>query len=149
MLKEKTIDQLIRELWMSITKMYNEEAAKYDGTMSIGYVLLKIDPQVGTPSTALAPMMGMEATSLSRTLKKMEEKKLIYREPNPYDGRSVLVKLTDYGCEMRDKSKATVLHFNDVIKENIGADDLATFVRVSNQLLEMVNNRKIYNEKNK
>ncbi len=144
MLKEKTIDQLIRELWMSITKMYNEQAAKYGGTMSIGYVLLKIDPQVGTPSTALAPMMGMEATSLSRTLKKMEEKKLIFREPNPADGRSVLIKLTDYGCKMREQSKATVLHFNQVIRERIGEEDIKKYMKISNEILEMVNNKEIY-----
>jgi len=144
MLKEKTIDQLIREVWMGITKIYNEEAAKYGGTMAIGYVLLKIDPQVGTPSTALAPMLGMEATSLSRTLKKMEEKGLIFREPNPYDGRSVLIKLTDYGCKMRDKSKETVLHFNDVMQQHIPEADLDTFKKVSNTILQLVNERKIF-----
>jgi len=141
MLKEKTIDQLIRELWMSITKLYNEKAAKYGGTMAIGYVLLKIDPQVGTPSTALAPMMGMESTSLSRTLKKMEEKGLIFREKNPYDGRSVLIKLTDYGLDMREKSKETVLNFNEVIRNEIDEKDLETFRMVSNTMLNLVNGR--------
>ena len=38
--------------------------------------------------------MGMEATSLSRTLKTLEEKKLIERRANPNDGRSVLIYLT-------------------------------------------------------
>jgi len=144
MLKEKTIDQVIRELWMSIAKMYNEQAVKYEGTMAIGYVLLKIDPQVGTPSTALAPMLGMEATSLSRTLKKMEEKKLIYREPNPSDGRSVLIKLTDFGCEMRDKSKNTVLHFNEALKKRFDEGELSTFMKVAGEILEMVNNKEIF-----
>ena len=144
MLKEKTIDQLIRELWMSITKMYNEQASQYGGTMAIGYVLLKIDPQVGTPSTALAPMMGMEATSLSRTLKKMEEKNLIYREPNPADGRSVLIKLTDYGMQMREKSKETVLHFNNVLKNRIAEEKLTDFISVAGEILKMVNNKEIY-----
>ncbi len=144
MMKEKTIDQLIRELWMGITKLYNEEANKYSGTMAIGYVLLKVDPQVGTPSTALAPMLGMESTSLSRTLKKMEDKQLIYREKNPYDGRSVLIKLTDYGCQMREKSKETVLGFNDVLQQNINPEDLLTFKKVSNQILKMVNNREFF-----
>ncbi len=143
-MKEKTIDQLIRELWMGITKLYNEEANKYSGTMAIGYVLLKVDPQVGTPSTALAPMLGMESTSLSRTLKKMEDKQLIYREKNPYDGRSVLIKLTDYGCQMREKSKETVLGFNDVLQQNINPEDLLTFKKVSNQILKMVNNREFF-----
>ncbi len=147
MMKEKTVDQLIRELWMSITKLYNEEAAKYGGTMAIGYVLLKIDPQVGTPSTALAPMLGMETTSLSRTLKKMEDKGLIFREKNPYDGRSVLIKLTDYGCKMRDKSKETVLNFNEALKNDISEEDLNTFKNVSNTMLRLVNERAIFKTK--
>jgi len=144
MIKKKTIDQLIRELWMSITKIYNEEAAKYGGTMAIGYVLLKIDPQVGTPSTALGPMLGMETTSLSRTLKNMEEKGLIYREKNPYDGRSVLIKLTDYGSQMRDKSKETVLRFNDAVKQYFDENDLYIFREVSTKMLKMVNDREIF-----
>ena len=57
--------------------MYNEEAAKYSGTMAVGFALLSIDPKKGTPSTSLGPKMGMEATSLSRTLKSMEENNLI------------------------------------------------------------------------
>ena len=144
MTKEKTTDQIIRELWMSITRMYNEEAVKYGGTMAIGYVLLKIDPQVGTPSTALAPMLGMETTSLSRTLKKMEEKNLIYREKNPYDGRSVLIKLTDFGLQMRDKSKETVLKFNEVLKEKIGVERLEIFRNVAVEILNIVNNREVF-----
>ncbi len=144
MIKEKTTDQIIRELWMAITKLYNEKAVKYGGTMAIGYVLLKVDPQVGTPSTALAPMLGMETTSLSRTLKKMEEKGLIFRERNPYDGRSVLIKLTKYGREMRDKSKETVLKFNEVIKDQIGEKELEVFRNVSQKMLKIVNNREVF-----
>ncbi len=146
MLKEKTIDQLIRETWMQITKLYNEEAAKYEGTMSVGYVLLKIDPVLGAPSTSLAPKLGMEPTSLSRTLKKMEEKGLIYREPNPDDGRSVLIKLTDLGLRMRDKSKETVLRFNKVLNESIPEEELETFKKVSRQILQLINENKIFNK---
>ena len=147
MMKDKTIDQLIRELWMNITKLYNEKAAEYGGTMAIGYVLLKIDPQVGTPSTSLAPMLGMESTSLSRTLKKMENKGLIYREKNPYDGRSVLIKLTKYGGEMREKSIETVLNFNNVISSQINEKDLETFRKVSNTMLNLVNERTFFKTK--
>ena len=74
----------------------------------------------------------------------MEDKQLIYREKNPYDGRSVLIKLTDYGCQMREKSKETVLGFNDVLQQNINPEDLLTFKKVSNQILKMVNNREFF-----
>ena len=144
MMRDKTIDQLIRETWMSITKMYNEEAMKFDGTMSIGYVLLKVDPQVGTPSTALASMMGMVVTSLSRTLKNMEDRGLIFREPNPDDGRSVLIKLTPKGYEMREHSKEAVLKFNQTVREHISEEELNKFMKVSNTILDLINSRKIY-----
>jgi len=79
--------------------MYNEEAAKYDATMATGFALLSIDKEGGTPSTTLGPKMGMEATSLTRTLKTMEERGLIIKKKNPNDGRGVLIYLTDFGKE--------------------------------------------------
>ena len=42
----------------------------------LALLYLSIDPKKGTPSTSLGPKMGMEATSLSRTLKSLEEKKV-------------------------------------------------------------------------
>ena len=94
--KDITIDHALRATWQAITKMYNEQAAQLDSTMATGFALLSIDPEEGTPSTALGPKMGMEATSLSRTLKSMEERGLIERKPNPADGRGVLIFLTDF-----------------------------------------------------
>ena len=76
-LKDKTIDYVLRTTWLAVNKMYNEEAAKFETTMATGFALLNIDPENGTPSTALGPKMGMEATSLSRTLKTMEYNNLL------------------------------------------------------------------------
>ena len=100
-MKDKTIDYVLRTTWLAVTKMYNEEAAKFESTMATGFALLSSDPEKGTPSTSLGPKMGMEATSLSRTLKMMEERGLIIRKPNPEDGRGVLIFLTDFGKEKR------------------------------------------------
>jgi len=90
-MKDKTIDYLLRTTWLAVNKMYKEEAAKFDTTMATGFTLVSIDPENGTPSTSLGPIMGMEATSLSRILKKMEALGLIERKPNPEDGRGVLI----------------------------------------------------------
>ena len=43
--KKKTIDHVLRSTWQSVAKMYNEEAAKYNGTMAVGFALLSIDPK--------------------------------------------------------------------------------------------------------
>ena len=143
-MKEKTIDYILRSTWMGVMKMYNEEAGKKQSTMATGFALISIDPEEGTPSTALGPKMGMEATSLSRTLKAMEEKGLIIRKPNPLDGRGVLIHLTPFGIEMREFSKGVVLRFDEVVKENVSIEDLETFKRVANSILELINSKKIY-----
>src|SRR5690554_8239935 len=90
--------------------------------MTTGFTLISIDPEAGTPSTALGPKMGMEATSLSRTLKSMEKKGLIERRRNPADGRSVLIHLTPYGKEMREYSKTVVLGFDRSEERRVGKE---------------------------
>ena len=137
-MKEKTIDYILRATWMAVSKMYNEEASKMDSTMATGFALISIDPDEDTPSTSLGPKMGMEATSLSRTLKNMEDRGLIERKPNPADGRSVLIHLTPFGKEMREFSKGVVLRFDDAVKQNVSEDDLKTFKKVANTIMEMV-----------
>ncbi|MDC8000521.1 MarR family transcriptional regulator [Aequorivita todarodis] len=144
-MKEKTIDYILRSTWMSVIKMYNEEAGKKGSTMATGFALISIDPEDGTPSTALGPKMGMEATSLSRTLKAMEEKGLIERRPNPEDGRGVLIHLTPFGKEMRDFSKGVVLGFDEAVKKNVPAEELQIFRKVANTINELINSKKIYN----
>ena len=144
MIKEKTIDYILRATWMAVSKMYNEEAGKMDSTMATGFALISIDPEEDTPSTSLGPKMGMEATSLSRTLKSMEDKGLIERKPNPADGRSVLIHLTPFGKEMREFSKGVVLRFDEAVKEHISDEDLKTFKKVANTIMEMVQTKNIY-----
>lgn len=145
-MKEKTIDYVLRATWMAVSKMYNEEAGKAGSTMSTGFALLSIDPENGTPSTSLGPKMGMEATSLSRILKTMEDKGLILRKKNPKDGRSVLIYLSDFGREMREYSKKVVLRFDDAVKENVSEEDLKTFIEVANTILNLISEKKIYKE---
>lgn len=146
-MKDKTIDYVLRTTWLTVQKMYNEEAAKFESTMATGFTLLSIDPEKGTPSTALGPKMGMEATSLSRILKTMEKRELIERHPNPNDGRGVLIHLTDFGREKRDYSREKVLTFNETIRNNISEEKMKHFYEVAELILDMVSNKKIYNKK--
>jgi MarR family transcriptional regulator, organic hydroperoxide resistance regulator len=143
-MKEKTIDYILRATWQAVSRMYNEEATKYGATMATGFALLSIDKEEGTPSTALGPKMGMEATSLTRTLKNMEEKGLIYKKPNPVDGRGVLIYLTQFGKEKRELSKNTVLQFNDAVKQNVTPEQLQNFVEVSEIINQLISEKKIF-----
>jgi len=143
-MKDITIDYALRATWQSVAKMYNEEAKHFGTTMAVGFTLLSIDPKTGTPSTSLGPKMGMEATSLSRILKSMEEKGLIIRRPNPDDGRGVLIHLTPFGLEKREDSKDVVLRFNDVVKQNVNEGKLNNFFEVMQTINNLITEKKIY-----
>jgi len=143
-MKDKTIDYILRTTWLAVQKMYNEQASQFDTTMATGFTLLSIDPEGGTPSTALGPKMGMEATSLSRILKRMEELGLIERKPNPEDGRGVLIHLTDFGKEKRDYSREKVLTFNETIRKELSEEKLNNFYEVAETINELIANKKIY-----
>lgn len=147
-MRDKTIDYVLRATWMAVSKMYNEEAGKKGSTMATGFALLSIDPEDGTPSTALGPKMGMEATSLSRTLKTMEEKGLIFRKKNPEDGRSVLIHLTPFGSEMRSFSKEVVFTFDKKVREIIPKEKLDTFLDVFQSINDLIASKNIYSNKN-
>lgn len=142
---EETIDFQVRWAWYKIIKMYNVEAGKYGLSMSVGQVLLNIDKE-GTPSTKLGPKMGMEPRSLTRMLKSLEDRGLIYKEADKVDKRMVRIFLTPEGIKGRKKSKETVLHFNQFMHENISKTKMKHFFEVLNKMNELLDNNDIYND---
>ena len=58
-MKDKTIDYILRATWQAVARMYNEEASKYGASMAVGFALLSMDKEDGTPSTTLVLILGM------------------------------------------------------------------------------------------
>jgi MarR family transcriptional regulator, organic hydroperoxide resistance regulator len=144
--REETIDYHIKAAWHAISRMYNQQAMKYDGTMSIGYALLNISSEEGVAATKVGPLMGLEPRSLTRLLKSMEEKGLIYREVDKNDKRSVKVLLTKEGKKMKEKSRETVLRFNDAVREEVSIQKLNTFFEVVQCINQVVEKNNIYDK---
>lgn len=135
--KEHTIDYYIRQVWHKTARLYNIEAAKFDSTMAVGFVLMYVDKE-GTPSTQLGPRMGMEPTSLSRLLKNMENENLIYRKPDKDDKRKSLIFLTPDGVKKRKIAKGVVLNLNEYIYQNIEPNKLKVFFEVIDQIDQLI-----------
>lgn len=146
MKREETVDYNIKAAWHAIARMYNQQAIKYGGTMSIGFALLNIHTEEGTPATKIAPMMGLEARSLTRLLKSMEEKGLIYREADQNDKRSVRIRLTKEGKKNKEKAKNTVLRFNEVVRQEIDDQTLGVFFEVLKKINQIIERNNIYEQ---
>lgn len=134
---ELLFDFVVRHSWHRISRMYNQRAAEHDLTMSIGFILMSVDKE-GTPSTQLGPRMGMEPTSLSRTIKTMEERGLIRREEDLVDKRKVLIFLTPDGVEIRKMVRNFVVGFNERIYAKIPKSKLQAFFEVAAQVDELI-----------
>jgi len=139
---EETIDYNIRKTWYNITKMYNRTATEYMASMALGMIILNIDITEGTPSTQLGPSMGMEATSLSRSLNKLEDSGVIERRPDPNDKRKAVIHLTPLGMDWREVAKGVVIEFNETIQSHFKQEEMDTFFAVLQKINKIIDETK-------
>lgn len=126
-------DFYIRHVWHRVSRMYNAKAAEAGITMSMGFILMNVDKE-GTPSTQLGPRMGMEPTSLSRTLKTMEDKGFISRKEDEVDKRKVLIFLTPSGVEKRRLVRDFLIEFNGKLFAKIPPSKSKVFMEVMEKI---------------
>jgi DNA-binding MarR family transcriptional regulator len=139
MKKEETVDYHIKACWHSIARMYNQKAMQEDITTSIGFVLININSSEGTPATKIAPMMGLEARSLTRMLKTMEEKGLIVKKPDLQDKRSVRVFLTEEGKRKKAISVETIKQFNKQVRDKLSQEEFKAFFVIFEKINQVIN----------
>ena len=135
--KPRLIDVQVRHAWHRIYRMYNQKAVAHGLTISAGFILMNID-KIGTPSTSLGPRMGMEPTSISRTLKSMEDQGWIRREITSKDKRKVLIFLTNEGLKKRNIVRDFLVDFNGKILERISQAELLGFFKTMQAMDEII-----------
>ena len=135
---EDTIDYNLRKTWFNISKMYNRTASDYMGSMSLAMIVLNIDMYEGTPSTQLGPNMGMESTSLSRSLNKLEDIGVIERRPDPEDKRKSIIHLTESGLKSREIAKNVVLEFNNKVFSKCENSEINIFFNVLKKINKVI-----------
>jgi MarR family transcriptional regulator, organic hydroperoxide resistance regulator len=146
MKREETVDYHIKSAWHAISRMYNQQAAEEGFTTAIGFVLINIHSKEGTPATKIAPMIGLETRSLTRMLKTMEEKGLIYKQADPQDKRSVRIFLTEDGKSKKERSINTIMDFNQQLREVVSEEDLSTFFGIFEKIqmvIDQINGNEI------
>ncbi|RKS98074.1 DNA-binding MarR family transcriptional regulator [Chryseobacterium defluvii] len=143
--KIENVDLILKQTWLSVSKMYSDMAHEYDSTAVQALTLLKIDPKEGTRSTNLGPKMAIEPTSLTRIIKLLEDNGYIYKEKTTTDKREVIIKLTEKGLNSRNLSKEVVVNFNKKVMERIPSEKMEVFKDVMTEIMKIandLNNRK-------
>ena len=128
----------IRSSWIEIFKFYNEQNSKEIGTLSTAFVLMTINEKFGTQVTKIAPRMGMEPNSLSRLLKSLEEKELVFKRKDTKDKRKVYICLTENGLKLRNIAAKRLFSLEKSIKDKISTTDLSAFYKVTDTISDVI-----------
>jgi MarR family transcriptional regulator, organic hydroperoxide resistance regulator len=145
---EESVCFCTKTTWHAISRLYNTTGAQHDISASTGFVLLNIDLENGSPATRIAPQLGMEARSLTRMLKSLEERGYIYKESDPKDGRVMRIFLTEEGKKKRELAKIGVVAFNKAVREVVPPEKLDVYFEVANTINEIIDKRSIYDKVN-
>ena len=125
----QAVDFHLRSSWLDVYRMYNGIAQQHGITMSMAFILINISKKGSNP-TKIGPKMGMQANSLSRSLKTLEEKGLIYRQKATGDKRAVEIFLTPEGVAARRVANSIIADYNEKLYARITPEMFDTFVEV-------------------
>ena len=105
--------------------LFRKNVKKYNISLSQGLILLAIGPQRKS-MTYLSKKLGLDPSTMTRNISKLEKKHLVYRERSEEDSRTIFVQQSNKGKEIAgqlEKDIESELHFslnNRIqIKDNI------------------------------
>jgi DNA-binding MarR family transcriptional regulator len=128
----------VKVTWLAVARMFSPLANEHGITVTMGFALLNISREKGTPATKIAPLLGMEPRSLTRLIKKLEEDGLVSRKPDPEDKRSVRIFLTALGAEKKAIAQQQVEKFNAAVRRSVKEKELRLFFDVLEKIHQVI-----------
>ena len=116
----------IPELLTNLTTHYNALFRQYSSRLSLtapqAFHLLSI-PVDGISMSGLAKKLGLDTSTLTRNIQKLEKLDLVRRKQDRNDKRILVVSLTDKGRGRVEKIEESLLDFNFSMMKYIDLDD--------------------------
>ena len=116
----------IPELLSNLTTHYNAIFRQYSSRLSLtapqAFHLLSI-PVDGISMSGLANKLGLDASTLTRNIQKLEKLDLVRRKQDRNDKRILVVYLTDKGRGKVEKIEESLLDLNFSMMKYIDLDD--------------------------
>ena len=115
------IPELLADLVTHYNALIRAAAAQLDLTASQAFNHLSI-PHDGIPMSKLAHKLGLDASTLTRNIQKLEKMQLIERKRDLYDKRVQKAVLTQKGLSAGTEIEEILIHVNNSIMEQIDLD---------------------------
>lgn len=102
----------------------DEATANLRITQAEAHVLMAISSHGSMPIGALHREFGHKPSTLTNVVDRLEQKRLVRRESNPDDRRSILVQLTESGVQAADAVLAALARLENQVREIASPGDL-------------------------
>jgi DNA-binding MarR family transcriptional regulator len=130
-----THDRLIYQLFMAQQKLrtYIKNAFVRKGLrVTLGQVgiLFLLKQNDGQTMTELSQVMGIDNSTLTGLIDRLERSGLVTRKPSPTDRRMYRIHITPEGVSESDKAKPVIKGINEEIKSGLSNEEIELFKRV-------------------
>ncbi|HWJ11379.1 MAG TPA: MarR family winged helix-turn-helix transcriptional regulator [Nocardioides sp.] len=95
-------------------------------------------PSEGARAADMAARAGITRQSMGEVVRDMVRLGILEMVPDPADGRAKIVRYTAYGLTMAQRGFDRILAVEDRLREEFGAEDLATTRRVLRGLRDLL-----------
>lgn len=127
---------LMRKASRRISQIYDHHLERHGVTITQFGLLANLMRLDGVSIGALADKLIMDPTTLTRNLRPLQRQGLVATSPDPNDGRSVRLHLTDKGRETFTQAKPAWLEAQRHIENAVGSAGLPDLHAALDHMLE-------------
>lgn len=104
-------------------------------------LLMRLFEDDGQPQSRLLQSVGLDASTVSKSLTRMQQAGLLVREPSPQDRRVQLVHLTPTGRAMREPLQEMWSELERISTYGLSTADTETFIRTAHTIASSLRRR--------
>ena len=109
-------------------------------------LLMQLLDRDGQTQSELLESVGLDHSTVSKSLRRMQDAGLLIREPAEHDRRVLVVHLTDQGRAMREPLAAMWRALEETSALNLSAQQAESFVRIAYAIADAINSRALPQE---
>jgi MarR family transcriptional regulator, organic hydroperoxide resistance regulator len=112
-------------------------------------LLMQLLDRDGQNQSELLESVGLDHSTVSKSLRRMQDAGLLIREPAEHDRRVMVVHLTDKGRALREPLAAMWRALEETSAQNLSAQQAESFVRMAYAVADAINGRTLPQEESK
>ncbi|MFJ8053636.1 MarR family winged helix-turn-helix transcriptional regulator [Streptomyces luteogriseus] len=109
-------------------------------------LLMQLLDRDGQTQSELLDSVGLDHSTVSKSLRRMQDAGLLIREPAEHDRRVMVVHLTDKGRGMREPLAAMWRALEETSARDLSAQEAESFVRTAYAIADAINSRVVPQE---